>query len=439
MLGTVRSVADFTRTDVAHLLRRAGFFADRAEVDDLAAEATWADVVDRVLDTSASPPDTTPPAVVDPDAPFLDTIIAAISYWMDRMATTPTPIVEKTTFFWHGILTSSAPESPMAHVFEQVATWRRLGMGDIHELVQAMAIDPAMLDYLDNQSNVKSAPNENFARELMELFTMGNGTFTEADVVAMARAWTGHNLTYDTGRYVFRPAQHDTGLKTLFGITKNWDGPATITEILRGSKQGVSARYLAGRVWSSFAHPGASPGLLDALRDELIAVDLDMTAFLRVVFLRPEFRDPATRVALVRSPVEWEVAIMRATGLTLSQMKVAQVQQRLGQVLYRPPNVSGWRQNRAWISSSAQWAKGIIAANVQSALDAAGTFDDLAPMSTADAVDEVLARFGIDAPADATRQHLVDYLAGERAAGRGGPATATLAALVTLTPDFQLA
>ncbi len=209
-MATVTLVTDFTRTDVAHLLRRAGFFSSADEVDALAAEASWADVVDKVLDASANPPESTPPEVAPLGTTTRDAIVAASRYWYDRMATTPTPIVEKVAFFWHGILTSSVPNPSMGPVFKQIQTWRRLGLGDIHELMQAMAIDPAMLDYLDNADNVKAAPNENFARELMELFTMGNGTFTEADVIAMARAWTGHNLQYATETYVVPggPARH---------------------------------------------------------------------------------------------------------------------------------------------------------------------------------------------------------------------------------------
>lgn len=431
-------MADFTRADVAHLLRRTGFFAKPAEVDALMAKASWSAVVDQALTTTGSPVDTIPADIADPNTPLGKSIVSAHRYWLTRMATTPTPIVEKAALFWHGILTSSVPNPDMLPVFRQIQTWRKLGLGDLHALMQAMAVDPAMLDYLDNAANVKKAPNENFARELMELFTMGNGTFSEDDVIAMARAWTGHNLQYATQTYVFKPAQHDTGQKTLFGITRNWDGPATITEILRGSKQPVSARYLAGRIWSAFAYPNPSADLLDDLAAELIAAELDVKAFLKVVFLRPEFRLASTRTALVRSPVEWEVAILRATGLPVDQLGIERYQQRLGQVLYKPPNVSGWRQNRAWISSSAMWAKGEISAILRTKLQAAGTFAAWNVLSVPDAVGAALARFGIDEPSTATRARLEAYLTGERAAGRSATASAGLGALVTLTPDFQL-
>lgn len=438
MLPIVTEVPDFTRTDVAHLLRRTGFLAKPAEVDALMGKASWSAVVDAALTTTGSPADTIPADIADTTTPLGKSIVTAHRYWLNRMATTPTPIVEKVAFFWHGILTSAVPNPDMLPVFKQIQTWRTLGLGDLHTLMQAMAIDPAMLDYLDNAANVKKAPNENFARELMELFTMGNGTFSENDVIAMARAWTGHNLQYATQTYLYKPAQHDTGQKTLFGITKNWDGPDTITEILRGSKQPVSARYLAGRIWSAFASPNPSATLLDELTQSLIAANLNVKAFLKVVFLRPEFRVSSTRTALVRSPIEWEAAILRATGLPVEQLGIEKYQQRLGQVLYRPRNVSGWRQNRAWISSSAVWAKGEISSVLRTKLQAAGTFTAWNALSVPDAVDAALARFGIDEPSSASRTRLEAYLAGERSAGRSGTASAGLGALITLTPDFQL-
>jgi uncharacterized protein (DUF1800 family) len=432
-------MADFTRGDVAHLLRRATFSSSVIEVDALMGEPSWADVVDRVMDTSANPADTTPPLVADRSADTAQRIVAAVGAWLERMATSPTPFLEKVTWFWHGILTSSTPEAEPLTMHQQIQTWRRLALGDLEDLMQAMAIDPAMLQYLDNATNQKLAPNENFARELMELFTMGNFTFTEDDVKALARAWTGHNLRPITYEYVYRADRHDTGQKTLFGITRNWDGPDTITEILRGSKQQVSARYLAGRMWGAFAAPNPSPALLDELRDELLAVDLDVRAFLRSVFLRPEFRSVEVKQGLVRSPVEWEVAAIRATGVPPSELDVVQIQQRLGQVPLRPPNVSGWRQNRAWISSSTFWAKGELAGQLQARLQARGTFAAWNALSVPAAVSAAFARFGVDDPSPATRARLEAFIAGERGAGRAATASSTLAALMTLTPDFQLA
>ena len=432
-------MADVTRADVAHLLRRAGFGGTAAEIDRLVALPTWEDVVDAILDTSANPADPIPAAVDDREDEWYPPWVAGVHHWMDRMATTPTPIVEKMTLFWHGNLASSTDGVLPRLVFRQIRTYRALALGDVHDLFQAMAIDPAMLQYLDNASNVAEEPNENFARELMELFTLGNGAFTEADVVGMARAWTGHNLD-DTGeRYRFSAADHDGGLKTIFGITRAWDGPATITEIVRGSRQGTCARYLAAKVWSFFAHPQPPAALVDDLAATFIASGMVVRELLRAVFLRPEFRLATTRTALVRSPVEWLVVAMRATGLDAATLHPEWWMERLGQALYQPPNVSGWRQNAAWISTSAQWAKGSFASWACWKADAAGVFAGLGDATPAVAAQAALDRFGVDAPSAATRARIEEYVAREQAAGRRWAIPPNLVTLGLLAPDVQLA
>lgn len=396
-------------------------------------------MVDQVLDTSANPADTIPAAIDDEEGKYYPAWVASVHYWMDRMATTPTPLVEKMTFFWHGQLTSSTDGPLPRRVFRQIKTWRSLALGDIHDLMQAMAIDPAMLDYLDNDKNVAGKPNENFARELMELFTMGNGTFTEAEVLDMARAWTGHGTTSDKSQYQFTPAKHDNGSKTLFGITQNWDGPDTITEIVRGSKQAVCARFLATKIWSFFAAPNPTEALTAELTGALIAANMNAAAFLRYVFLHPEFRSPAVRTGLVRSPIEWQVATMRSVGLPAAVLHPEWWMESIGQELYRPPNVSGWRQNGAWISSSAQWGKGNYAGWVRwTARDQAGLFDGMDALPAPEAVQIALDQFGIDDPAPATRQHLETFAAGEKAANRHWAVAPGLICLCLLSPDFQL-
>ena len=144
-------------------------------------------------------------------------------------------------------------------------TLRTHALGNFRKLALAMLNDGAMQLWLDLAGSDKNSPNENFARELMELFTLGNGAFTEADVVGMARAWTGYNYDRPGEQFIYRPNKHDSGPKTIFGITKDWSGPEAITEIVRGSRQATCARYLAGKVWSFFAHPAPAAALVDDL------------------------------------------------------------------------------------------------------------------------------------------------------------------------------
>jgi uncharacterized protein (DUF1800 family) len=398
-------------------------------------------VVDQVLDTTANPPDTIPAAIDDTTGSneYYPAWVSAVQYWMDRMATTPTPLVEKVTLFWHGLLTSSTDGPLTSLVFRQIQTYRRLGLGDIHTLMQAMAIDPAMLDYLDNNRNVAASPNENFARELMELFTLGNGQFSEADVVAMARAWTGHGTTNGGASYQFLANKHDNANKTLFGITRNWNGPDAITEIVRGSRQPICARYLATRLWSFFAAPNPSTALVDSLTGSLISSGMDTLEFLRIVFNRPEFRSAATRTGLVRSPIEWMVATMRSVGLNAATLHPEWWMERLGQVLLQPPNVSGWKQNGAWIGSSAQWGKGSFAGYVRWKAVDAGVFAGTDTMTPAVAVQAAFDRFGIDDPSPLSRQQLTAWVGREQAARRSWDIPSGLVTLTMLTPDFQLA
>jgi uncharacterized protein (DUF1800 family) len=432
-------MADFTRPDVVHLLRRAGFGGKPAEITALLALPTWAAVVDKVLDTSANPVDTIPAAVDNTEEEYYPPWVASVQYWLDRMATTPTPIVEKMTLFWHGNLATSVDGSLPRLVFRQIKTYRALALGDVHALMQAMAIDPAMLLYLNNASNVAAEPNENFARELMELFTLGNGAFTEADVIGMARAWTGYNLDREGEQFIYRANKHDTGQKTIFGITRAWTGPEALTEIVRGSRQQTCARFLASKIWSFFAYPSPAPALVDDLAAAFIASGMNVKALLRAVFLRPEFRLATTRTALVRSPIEYFVAAMRALNMDAATLHPEWWLGEMGQNPYQPPNVSGWRQNGAWISTAAQWKKGAFAGWARWKASDAGILAGTGSLAPAAAATAAFERFGIEDPSALTRQRIEEYVAREKAAGRSWSVPPNLVTLALLSPDFQLA
>lgn len=431
---------DFVRADVSHLLRRAGFGATAAEVDALAGLPNWAAVVDRVLDISANPSDTIPAAVDSRTDQWYGAWVAGVQYWVDRMVTTPTPIVEKMTLFWHGLFTSSVDKVYARLVFRQVRTYRAHALGDLHALAQAMALTPAMLVYLDNESNVVGNPNENFARELMELFLLGQGQYTEADVQAMARAWTGHGYDSVGETYIWYPGRHDNGDKTLFGITRNWDGPATITEIVRGSKQRACARWIAGKLWAFFAGPAPSTAVLDALTDAFVASNMNIKAVVRALFLRPEFRSPAVRTGLLRSPVEWMAASMRSLGLRSAQAHPEWYLERCGQKLYAPPNVGGWKGNDGWVATSTAWGKGTFASAVQWTARERGTFQGWGTSrSPAAAAQGAFDLFGIEDPSPATRAAVEAYVAGEQRARRHWAVDPSLVVLMMMSPEQQAA
>lgn len=424
---------------VAHLLRRAGFGGSPAEIAALAPLDIKV-IVDRVVDPGQATPLPDPPLVRNKDAGHWERYVDMSWAWLEHMRTAPVgaALVEKLTLFWHGHF-CSALEKVGYHeaMWGQNQLFRTAGMGSFRDLLHAVAKDPAMLRYLDNDKNVKGSPNENWARESMELFTMGVGNYSQDDVVAHARAWSGHGLK--DGAYLFDGRRHDTGVKTIFGITKAWDGPEVLDEIAVGSKQQVSARFIATKLWSFFAYPDPEPAVVDAIVAKYLAADLSIAALLKAIFLRPEFYGPRAHNALVRSPIEYVVTAMRGSGLGCDVVHPEWWLEAMGQAPFNPPNVSGWRQNGYWISSSAQWAKGAFAGHLRWKANERDTLlTDTRSMPVPDAVRRALAQFGVDAPGRLTVAAMENWLREERRTTRWAERP-NLIMLALLSPDVQLA
>ncbi len=408
---------------IAYLLRRTEYVARPARVAQLVALPTLADAVDDILAVS------TPvalPVEIDHniDGEGWDQYIFAIKWWIDRMAfDSPKPIQEKMTFFWHGHFTSEwSKVSDTRAMMRQNKLYRDNALGDFGSLAQAMAIEPAMLVYLDNAENTKSSPNQNFARELMELFLLGVGNYTEGDVEAAARAWTGHTLD-DNGDYWFRNDRHDGLNKSFFGTTKNWNGPGIIDEILSGAKRQTVARFIIAKLWAFFAHPAAPTAVLDAIAPNF-AADWDIKAALRAILLRTEFYATTAQQGLVRSPVDWVVAVMVQTGYRADLLSPQWFLEGMGQMPFNPPNVAGWRPNAAWINTSSMGTRAEFARNTTWRLRdgdlpenlARGDMSNLATMTIGDAIDTLIALFALAPMSTTTRTALTNYLVAQRAA-----------------------
>ena len=227
-------------------------------------------------------------------------------WWMERMRTSPVPLVEKMVLFWHNHFVSGQEKLyDMGLLYTQNQLFRQHALGDYHALVQGMAIDPAMLWYLDNAENVAGREQENFAREVMELFTMGQGNYTEADVISMARAWTGHNVIHRRSLATCsgRP-RHDNGTKVLFGgPATNWNGPATLTEILRGSRAVPASRFITAKLFSYLAYPIAvTDPLVASLADGFRAADLSILSLVRADPPLRRLLEPRREVRLGAEP-----------------------------------------------------------------------------------------------------------------------------------------
>jgi len=332
----------------------------------------------------------------------------------------------------------------MLLMYRQNTLFRHAGTGAFRDLVHEMSLQPAMLLYLDNDPNVRFAPNENFARELMELFTLGVNQYTQPDVVAAARAWTGHNtLDSDRRQYHFYSTRHDANAKTFMGETRNFDGPDIIDFILSENavKKMTAARFMSRKLWTYFAYPGPDSTLLDALSQAFYDSDLDVTTLLRTIFLRPEFYSTTAKRGLVRSPVEWVVAIMRALDMTADELNPQWWMGEMGQQPFEPPNVAGWKNNAYWVSTTALWARADFARYVTWKAYDDGFLDHIPGLSVANAVQAAFDAFGIDQPSTATRNDLQAWLTSQRADTGSWAAWQyiNLTTLTMLSPDFNLA
>jgi uncharacterized protein (DUF1800 family) len=358
--------------------------------------------------------------------------------WLDAMRTTTSPLVEKMTLFWHGHF-CSALDAVESHemMWEQNQLFRTMGLGSFRDLTQAVSLGPAMLRYLDNDKNVVGSPNENCARELMELFTLGVNEYTQDDIAASARAWTGHGLDKN-GKYAFTAKRHDAKPKTFFGVTKNWDGPEIIDEILLGQKQEIAARFLATKLWSFFAYPDPEPQVVDFMVAGYLSSGLQVREMLRAMFVRPEFYSERAVRQLVRSPIEWVVVAMRGTGMSPAEAHPEWWLEAMGQQPFYPPNVAGWKQNAYWISSSAEWAKFAFAGYIRWEAQKRGVLADTNRLPVPDAVRAGLRQFGVLDPSLATVAAMEHWLRGERTSTKWAEQP-NLIMLSLLSPDAQLA
>jgi uncharacterized protein (DUF1800 family) len=431
------------RSEAAHLLRRAGFGGSLAEVEQL-SQLELAAAVDRVLDLSGANLSYRPGGINTNGDSTWEQMVAITEGWMDHCANASVPVVEKMVLFWHGHLVVGREKVYDADYLWRVnALQRANALGNARTLVKAIAVEPAMLEYLDNNQNYAANPNQNFGRELLELFLLGIGNYTEEDVDACARAWTGHHLDEKARRYKFYPEYHDKSAKTFMGITKNWDGPEIIDFLFADPTQRtVVAAHLVRRIWSFLAHPGAPANVVAELSSVLLEADFEIKPLLRALFLRPEFYSATAKEGLLRSPIEYFVNVMRQTGFRSNIMKPMWVLESLGQEPFNPPNVAGWKQNKYWLSAAATAQRADWAVNLGfRARDAkSGPFIDIAGIPLEQAVNTVFDRLAIEAPSPLSRQALTQWFDHQRSAQYQGWAEVPLLHQVALLlPELQMA
>ena len=446
-----------TISDAAHLLRRTGFVEPMSAVEQL-AQLDRAALVEHILDFSAN---ATLPAF-DPAAKPTEweNIQALREWWLDRMASAPRPLAERLTHFWHNHFATSMNKVFNAkHMFNQNEIFRVLGAGDLNELFKSVSKDPAMLIWLDGAYSGKWGPNENFGRELQELFLFGvdNG-YLESDVRSMAKAWTGHSIDSSKGdSYIFRSSWHETAVSDLYGVSSpsgGWDGPAVLDQLivnpgtLNNRRVNVS-EHIAAKLWSWFAYPIKRTDALAVDLGSVLASDarMNITKFLRVMFNRDEFYSTTAKQGLVRHPVDWVASMMRASGTRATNANLVSQLDDLGMGLLSPPNVSGWRQNRAWMTVSGFWRRAEVASTLfgvaiaDPASGGTAFLNTIDSMSSTNAVTEALRQLGEDriVPGTPTFAALVALVDAERAATSGATQRRNLARTISISPEYSLA
>lgn len=267
--------------------------------------------------------------------------------WLTRMATSEAQLREKLTFFWHGHFACRVRRPDAALQLNN--TIRRLALGKFPDLLLAVSREPAMLQFLNNQQNRKLHPNENFAREVMELFTLGRGHYSETDVQEAARAFTGWGYN-GQGQFVFRSTQHDDGPKTFLGRSGNLGGEDVLRIIL---EQPACAEFITTKLYRFLVNDVPNPVHIRPLAQAFFKSGYDISALLEQLFAADWFYAAANVGTRIKSPVELLAGIKRTLGLTLANERPLIVfQKALGQTLFEPPNVAGWPGGRAWIDSS---------------------------------------------------------------------------------------
>jgi uncharacterized protein (DUF1800 family) len=388
-------------TTAAHLLNRAGFGGTPSEIEKLVALGHERSV-EYLVDFEKIPDPTADPDWAHPDPTRVEKrraartaapevrqqmqkeerqlenqrILELRGWWLQRMAKGPRPLQEKMTLFWHGHFATSFEKVRDAYyMWRQNELFRRLATGNWLELLTEAGKDPAMLVWLDQAQSRKDHPNENFAREVMELFALGEGHYTEKDITEAARSLTGWSLDPEQQKFVWRPFIHDNGEKTVLGRTGYLDGDDFIAQIVA---QPQAAVFITAKLWNFFAGEMPSPELNAALADFFRRSGNNIKPLMRVMFSTEEFYSPSVIRNEIKSPVQWLVGSVRMLECELPPPLVStNLLRSLGQDIFAPPNVKGWDGGIAWITTN-----NLIARYNQSALLAQGDMAVAANLAT---------------------------------------------------------
>ena len=459
---------------IAHLMRRAGFGATREEIHSYAAKG-YAATVEDLLD----PPDAEwlgddMVRRFDLEASGMINAPGSSRNWVYRMITTSAPLLDKMALFWHGIFATGVPKVINGRVlYDQINTFRRHGMDSFDSILVRLAKDPAMIVWLDNQENHSHAINENWARELLELFSMGVGNYTEDDIKECARAFTGWTIgnteymmvrsqrdsDWPYGRiayhFDYRPEDHDDGEKTFLGQRGNFNGDDIIDIICQ---QESTARFISRHLYHFFVAdeppvpawpytPPRDPEAIDTLVQAYFESGYDVRSMLRVLFNSDFFKSEDVRYKKVKGPAEYLVGVLRMTGefdMPRREM-IPRYRQTvwMGQELSNPPSVEGWHEGVEWIDTGTLIERINFASEqfgdsnkpgVKAMIDRICR-DDANELSSEQIVDRCLDEMGAFSVDDETRDVLIRFME----AGHSRENVENLLRLSASTRQFQMA
>ena len=464
---------------MAHLLRRAGFGANRDELERYLGMG-YDDAVETLL--NPSDPANIPDDLIrryHVEQSELRDLPGSAAYWMYRMISTTCPSEEKIALFWHGLFATGYTKLNQARaLLDQVDMFRRSGLGSFEVLLLELSRDPAMMLWLDNNENHRDSMNENFGRELLELFSMGIGNYTEDDVKACARAFTGWTLgnaeymavrafkdsIWPYGRiawhFEYREDDHDDGEKTFLGETGNFNGEEIIAIIV---KQESTARFLATRLFQFFGADEvteAGEKVIDEMMATYFNSGYQIRDMLRTLFHSGFFKSDEARFARVKGPVEMVVGAIRMAGNYqtpfLGIENVSRTMLYMGQGLLQPPTVEGWHEGVEWIDSgalvervnfAAKELSNVSSPGVRSIIERLAASSEDGVLAPSDLADGCLDLLGPIQVSEETRSILVDYasrhgdldLNGHQPGDEAEQQVGNMLRLVAATKEYQLA
>ncbi|MGJ8724516.1 MAG: DUF1800 domain-containing protein [Roseibacillus sp.] len=373
----------WTIFEAAHLLNRAGFGGSPAEIKEFHERGRHG-AVDWLLEAQESDPPAKPAWADSEEGPMRRMMgnvaelaglskeerekkrremqqamqkerrqdgLTLMAWWVNRMRTTDAPLREKMTLFWHDHFPSSTQKVRLPKfMLQQNELFREEALGDFGRLTKKITKDPAMMIYLDSVQSNKSKPNENFARELLELFTLGEGNYTEDDVKEAARAFTGLQLNRRNGEVDFAQRRWDDGEKEILGQRGAFDAKGVVDLVLAKPECG---RHVAGKIWEFFAYENPEPELAARLGKGFFKAGYKVKPLLREIFLSEEFYSSRAMRSQIKSPLEFVVMMNRQLEVgPLQERVLLAVLQQLGQVPFLPPNVAGWDWGKAWVNTN---------------------------------------------------------------------------------------